>query len=90
MLGGVNVFVAWRVQYLHRLAGPVFAPLGGPSVCAAWRASIYAAWRLCPRYLHHQQATAFAFLQEDLRAFFQFDFAAGRDGGFALYVVALR
>ena len=140
MLGGVNVFVAWRVQCFHRLAGPVFAPLGGPSVCAAWRAqclrrlagpvltplggssictawraqclrrlagpvfspldgpvftplggsSVYAAWRLCPRHLHHQQATTFAFLQEDLRAFFQFDFAAGRDGGFALYVVALR
>lgn len=46
-LGEPSVYVAWRaqylrrlarVQYLSRLAGPVFIPLGGPSVYAAWRA----------------------------------------------------
>ena len=46
-LASPSVYAAWRaqylrrlarVQYLSRLAGPVFTPLGGPSVYVAWRA----------------------------------------------------
>ena len=33
-----SVYAAWRAQYLRRLAGPVFPPLGGASVYPAWRA----------------------------------------------------
>ncbi|EHM52686.1 hypothetical protein HMPREF9080_02241 [Cardiobacterium valvarum F0432] len=28
---------AWRAQHLRRLAAPVFTPLGGLSIYAAWR-----------------------------------------------------
>ena len=34
---GPSVYPAWRDQYLRRLAGPVFIPLGGASVYPAWR-----------------------------------------------------
>ena len=30
-----SIFAAWRGQYLRRLAGPVFIPLGGASIYAA-------------------------------------------------------
>ena len=33
-----SIYVAWRAQYLRRLASPVFTPLGGASVYAAWQA----------------------------------------------------
>ena len=33
-----SIFAAWRGQYLRRLAGPVFIPLGGASIYAACRA----------------------------------------------------
>ena len=32
-----SIYLAWRQgQYLSRLAGPAFMPLGGASVCLAW------------------------------------------------------
>ena len=30
-LGEPSIYAAWRAQYLRCLAGPVFAPLGGPT-----------------------------------------------------------
>ena len=36
-----SIYPAWRVQCLRRLAGPVFALLGGPSISAAWRAQYF-------------------------------------------------
>ena len=35
------VHAAWRAPCLSRLTGPVFTPLGGPSVFAAWRAQCF-------------------------------------------------
>lgn len=44
-LGETSIYVAWRAQYLYRLARPVFTPLGEPSIYVAWRTQIYTAWR---------------------------------------------
>ena len=30
-LDEASIYAAWRAQYLRCLAGPVFAPLGGPT-----------------------------------------------------------
>jgi len=45
------------LQYFRRLTDPAFTPLDGPSIYAAWRASVYPAW--WGQYLHRLAGPVF-------------------------------